>query len=570
MESCHLKLEEGISPPPKETFELLDQKSLNYGIIGQRGTAVIVIAEDSQGDQVKCLLREAGDIYLESCTPVTRQSFDPMPLPPTPTSSAPKAEPTQTAAGPAEMTPQAALIDPKQLELPVLDGAPRYQISLNLSDDLVSFQGKAEVEVTNRTGAALSELYFRLLPNGDSSYGNGGLKVLQTSINGMPAETELSAEDTVLNITLPDGLEPLEMVRVGFQFIGEVPVDFGGGQTPAGYGIYNYSDGVLALSGWYPILAVYDDQGWNLDLPSDLGDSVYSETGIYQVKLEMPAGTLSAASGVEVDRQEDAGRVKIRFEGGPVRDFFLVISRTLNDLSEQVGSVQVNSYFQPGSEAAGEQALSVAVESLKIFNEKFGEYPYRELDVVAAPMRNALGVEFPGIVLIGANLYDAPEKPEFSVSIAHEVAHQWWYGVVGNDVFDEPWLDEAPTTYSSSLYYEYALGPEYAQGLRQYWQDRYDRILSEGGDDSITASLPHFESLNRPAVYGAVVYTKGALFFQALREEIGDEAFFKGMQDYYQTEFFNIARTDDLLDAFEQAAGRPLDDFYQEWLKLKP
>ena len=185
-------------------------------------------------------------------------------------------------------------------------------------------------------------------------------------------------------------------------------------------------------------------------------------------------------------------------------------------------------------------------------------------------MRNALGVEFPGIVLIGASLYEAPEKPEFSVSIAHEVAHQWWYGVVGNDVFDEPWLDEAPTTYSSSLYYEYALGPEYAEGLRQYWQDRYDRLLSEGGDDSITASLAHFESLNRPAVYGAVVYTKGALFFQALREEIGDEAFFKGMQDYYKEEFFEIARTDDLLAAFEQAAGRPLDDFYQEWLNLKP
>ena len=255
------------------------------------------------------------------------------------------------------MVPQAALIDPKQLELPVLDGAPKYQISLSLSEDLVSFQGKEEVEVTNRTGLTLSELYFRLLPNGDGSYGNGGLKVLQTSVNEMPAETELSAEDTVLKIAIPAGLEPLKKVRVGFQFIGKIPIDFGGGQTPAGYGIYNYSDGVLALSGWYPILAVYDDQGWNLDPPSDIGDSVYSETGIYQVNLEMPDDLLVAATGVEVDRHESEDRVQIRFEGGPVRDFFLVVSRSLNALSEQVGGVQVNSYFQPGSEASGEQAL---------------------------------------------------------------------------------------------------------------------------------------------------------------------------------------------------------------------
>ncbi len=123
----------------------------------------------------------------------------------------------------------------------------------------------------------------------------------------------------------------------------------------------------------------------------------------------------------------------------------------------------------------GVAAVEVAAGALEVYNQQFGAYPYKELDVVEGPMRNALGVEYPGIVMIGASLYNAPEKPEFEVTVAHEVAHQWWYNVVGNNVFDEPWLDEALTTYSSSLFYEFDRGPGYVQGLQAYWQERYDK-----------------------------------------------------------------------------------------------
>jgi aminopeptidase N len=181
-------------------------------------------------------------------------------------------------------------------------------------------------------------------------------------------------------------------------------------------------------------------------------------------------------------------------------------------------------------------------------------------------MQYAQGVEYPGIVLIASDLYAKPDEPGFIVAIAHETAHQWWYNVVGDDVFDSPWLDEALTTYSSSLYEEFALGPAYANGLLNYWQQRYAKLVQDGNDDQVTASLAHFERLNNPAVYSGVVYVKGALFFQALRQEIGDQAFFSALQQYYQNEQFQIATPQDLLAAFEQASGRNLQDFYQQWL----
>ena len=186
--------------------------------------------------------------------------------------------------------------------------------------------------------------------------------------------------------------------------------------------------------------------------------------------------------------------------------------------------------------------------------------------MVDAPMRNALGVEYPGVFLVGDSLYDKPDEPEFAITIAHETAHQWWYSVVGNDVFDSPWMDEGLTTYSSSLYYEFDRSPEFARGLIDFWQQRYEGLKKEGKDDRVTASLEYFEDQGASSVYGAVVYTKAALFFHALRQEIGDDAFFAGLQRYYQAHKYGIASPLDLLNAFEEASGRSLEAFYNEWL----
>jgi aminopeptidase N len=276
-----------------------------------------------------------------------------------------------------------------------------------------------------------------------------------------------------------------------------------------------------------------------------------------------------AATGVQVDEQVENGLRRVRLESGPARDFFLACSPDFQIASQLVGETTVRSFYTPEHEDAGRQALAVAAATLGIFNDKFGAYPYRDLDVVEAPMRNALGVEYPGIFLVAQSLYDTPEKPEFEVTTAHEVAHQWWYSVVGNDVFEEPWLDEALATYSSSLFYEYERGAAYAEGFYAHWEERYDRLLKEWGDERVAEDLAYFESLNKPAVYGGIVYTKGALFFRALRDEIGVSAFFQALRNYYQKRYFQTAHAEDLLSAFEQAAGRELDGIYQKWLYSK-
>ena len=567
--ACRLRPVSETHGLPEGVFARLDKEPLKYGIISQRGTTVFVIAEDAEGDQVRCMLYEAGDIYLDSCTPLKGGSYHVALLPPTATRSAPAVATPTPAAETGANAPKQAWINPEELDLTLLKSAPLYTISLEISADLSSYQSRAQVDITNNETISLDELYFHLLPNGHGSYGNGSLNVEQVRIAGKEPETALSVGDSVMMVVLPETLPPGERVQVEMEFRGVVPQDFGGSATPAGYGIFNYSEGVLALSGWYPILAVYDDQGWNLDPPSVIGDSSYSDTGFYSVDVTLPEDLIVAATGVQVGAQALDGKAQLQYESGPARDFFLVASPDFQVTSQSVGETAINSYYLEGDEQGGRKALSVASDSLKVYNEKFGPYPFTELDVVEAPMRNALGVEFPGIVLIGAKLYESPETPDFEVTVAHETAHQWWYSVVGNDVFDEPWLDEALATYSSGLFYEFTLGPQYSSGLQSYWQERYTRLVNDVGDDLVTGSLAYFEGLNRPAVYGGIVYVKGALFFTALRAEIGDQAFFAGLQNYYRSQYFRIAQADDLLSAFEDSAGRGLDDFYRQWLYSK-
>jgi hypothetical protein len=533
--------------------------------IGQYGvTAQAQIDQASQSST--CTFLSTGSVYLDNCqltAPDVPLATYNTPLPSStllPATGTAQPQPTQAEA-PQFQNPTFSA------DLPILPSAPVYTITVDVDFDQKRFEGQQRIAYTNNETVPLTELYFRLLPNARGSYGNGSLQVQDVSVNQQVVETELSVMDTVLKTVLPAPLLPGEQALVSMSFSGEVPVDFGGEETPAGYGIYNFSENVLSLAGWYPMLAVYDQQGWHLDAPSELGDSVFADSAYYTVDLTAPTQALVVATGAL--QQADASSDKVtryRFSSGPAREFYLVMSPDFKVITRQVGETRLNSYYLPGNAAAAERAIGVASRSLEAFNERFGLYPYTELDVVDAPMRNALGVEFPGVFLIGDQLYDNPSNPSFDVAVAHETAHQWWYNLVGNDVFAEPWLDESLTTYSSSLYYEDAVGEQAAEGLVSYWQDRYEKLVEDGKDDVVTAPLDYFEALGDPAVYGTVVYTKGALFFHALRQEIGDAAFFQALQKYLDAYRFKIATGEHLLDIFEETAGRQLDDFYNSWL----
>jgi hypothetical protein len=484
-----------------------------------------------------------------------------------PTLTATRTPPTPTTAPTEEpASPQTTALRPDaQAKLAELASLSHYAIAVNVDFSSLQFSGRETVDFTNTETVALDRLVFRLFPNAADAYGNGSLQVSDVTIDGQPAATELTLDDTALYLRLAAPLQPGASVMVAMDFEGVVPRDFGGNGR-SGYGIYNFTDGVMSLAGWYPILAVYDDEGWNVDPASPVGDSVYSDAAFYTVDLTIPDRVVVAATGVPVTQERGASTT--RYVSGPARDFYIAASPDFQVVSDTVNGTDVNSYYLAGHASGGEAALRIAADALAVFNARFGPYPYAELDVIDAPLQGAGGVEYPGAILVGDFLYENPSEFFFKIATSHEVAHQWWYNTVGNDVIDEPWLDEALATYASIVYLQDSNQSRMAEQVVRSWERAYANAVEQGEDAPITAPLSFWEQPGNQGRYGAIVYQKGALFFDAVRQEIGDEAFFQALRDYYGAQQFAIGTPEELLSAFEAAAGRELDALYEKWLSL--
>jgi aminopeptidase N len=192
------------------------------------------------------------------------------------------------------------------------------------------------------------------------------------------------------------------------------------------------------------------------------------------------------------------------------------------------------------------------------FEQTFGPYPFAEFDVVETA-NIAGGIEYPGLITMPIQNY-GQIGGFFQWATVHEVAHQWWYSLVGNDQQDEPWLDEALTQYSTALYYEFRA--DWPVAVDEMFVSTYDAIRDTELDDLIDRPVAAYSEAN----YGPVVYYKGPLFFDALRQELGDETFFALLQDYFTTYRYRESSQAELRDLIDQAAGMDMSPLYQQWL----
>jgi aminopeptidase N len=263
--------------------------------------------------------------------------------------------------------------------------------------------------------------------------------------------------------------------------------------------------------------------------------------------------------------EHDDGTRTLLAVGGPIRDFYIAMSADYRVVSQQVDGTRVNSYYLPGQEEGGAEALRYASESLHLFSQEFGAYPYAELDVVATPT-SAGGIEYPGVIAIASSFYGDPDYYYFGVVVTHEVAHQWWHGLVGSDQLDEPWMDEALTNYSMYLYYEGTAGRDQANVIKEkVFKEPYRTAQQEFRDREVGGPVSSFSQED----YVTIVYGKGPLFFDAVRAQVGDAAFFAALQTYLARHRYRVAYPEDLIAAFEDASGQQIDDLYRSWIEGK-
>lgn len=441
---------------------------------------------------------------------------------------------------------------------PILDELTKntiYQMDWTLSPELDSLSGEVAIQYTNQEDIALDQLYLRLYPN----ISGGEMSITDLKVDGDSVDSSLQGGDSVLRIELSTPLEPGTQLAITGAYTIQLPLEMSGN-----YGLFGSFDGLLVLQEIYPIIPVYDEDGWDIDLPAPHGDLTHLDVSYYIVRVKLPDNMRAVSSGVVIDHRIDEGWQTLTFAAGPVRDFYLAAG-DFQRTSTSFGETMIHSYILPGAEEFNDTALLISKTAIAIFNQRLSKYPYNEFDMISTPML-ALGMEYPGIVALNMNMYD-PEAEILGLpgtyflegTIAHEVAHQWYYNLVGNDQLEEPWMDEAIVQYLTGIYFLDAYGDGAYQELRQSWIDRWQRVEQQ----PTPISLPAAEYEGQ--AYGAIVYGRGPLFIEALAEEMGEEIFWEFLRSFTEIHAWEIAQPEAFTSMAEEACGCDLSEIWETW-----
>ena len=503
----------------------------------------------------------------------------------------------------------------------------RYDLKLAINFDDRTYSGTEQVHWVNHGDHATSTIFFHLYPNmrppdyvTPTQKNDAGQVIADeprldiVEVRAVDRKTPLSFSfgdsQTTLRLNLREPLQPGAAVDIQIKFKGSVPeID------PEETGIVTHvlqqvsaairsereirrsrdtnfgCRGVMMLSTSFPILAARSGDDWLRKVEPSIGDSLTTDAADFNVTIETAAGVgvFTPVATAEVTHKDklDAHR----FVAENLRDFAIIAGRNLKLEERRVGEVTVRSLYRTEHESIAQRVLTMATNALRIYGEKFGALPLKTVTIADVPLVATLGsAEFAGLSAIASAFYvdfDSPTmrnmpdvirdqrasvEESLEWTVARVVAHQWWGAAVGNDAGREPVLDESLSNWSALLYYREMHGEEQtANALEEQLRGVYKVYRTFGGDD-MEASHSSREYRNS-FQYAAIVATKGALMFEALRQLLGDDKFFSALRDYYRANSLEVADMDDLRGAFIAEAPveqrRAVSRTFDRWLSSK-
>ncbi len=487
-----------------------------------------------------------------------------------------------------------------------LPSRTKYEIKVEIQPEIRAYSGTERVTFTNRQKKPTGYLLFFLYPN-DPSLTKSDKKYLAISnvkANGTAARVE--EPGPFLKVFLGKQLNPGQSVTVEFDFSATLPAQKenkdlfsetldellgmlnSGSAAQQDYGLFSSTKDIVNLGLWYAALSKYDADGWDEEKYSGLGDVSYFDPSDFTVNIVAPSQYDVVTTGALLKRVPDHnGKTSHEIDSVLSRDFEIELSARYEEKTRIGNTTTIRSYYLPEHSESGELASDVAVRAFEYYERIFGAYPYSELDIVEAPLfGGAGGVEFPGLVTISSLLYkDSTEGAKtdplkqllansgsfdqlLEFVVAHEVAHQWWNAVVGSNSKKHPFVDEAMANYSAILYFEHTYGREAAlQQMAMQMKVNYQLHRMIGGPDR-PVQLPA-SAFKGALEYSAIVYGKGALYFDRLRDLMGDPAFFTTLKSYYDSFWFRIAAPDDFTNVAKRYAPgkqQQIDALYRRWM----
>lgn len=502
-----------------------------------------------------------------------------------------------------------------------------YTIEVKLNDVKHEIIGFEKIRYINHSNSTLNEIYFHLWANaydskksalGKQLFKNGEMNLqfakeedkgridsLDFKVNGQKIEWIFDSKNkdiAILKLNQP--LKPNEEITIETPFKVKIP---NGEISRLGHVGQSYQ-----ITQWYPKPAVFDKNGWNA-IPYLNQGEFYSEYGSFDVSITLPKNYVVGATGdlqteseiaflnemnqktvAKFANKEFVTKKKdnkndfpasstewktIRYTQQNVHDFAWFADKRYEVLKGEVElpyskrKVTTWAMFTPKNALTWQKSIEYINDGTFYYSKWNGEYPYNQVTAVDGTISAGGGMEYPNVTVIG----NTSSREDLEVVIVHEVGHNWFYGILGSNERVHGWMDEGLNTlneirYVQTKYPNNTRLSDMVLNGRFHFNDldhhdmadiSYRTIATIGEDQPIETSSPDFTSMN----YGIIMYQKTGIVFFYLKDYLGEEAFDKAMQNYFENWKFKHPDPADLQKALESSCGKNLDWLFNDLIR---
>jgi hypothetical protein len=498
-----------------------------------------------------------------------------------------------------------------------------YKIEVALNDQRHELNASETVEYINNSPDTLRFIFFHLWPNAYSGNNTGLAKQLfslkgkaklfnDPELNGSIDSLDFKIDNRqvqwnllpnqpdICQIILNKPLNPSDSIHITTPFHVKIPK---GVTSRLGHIGESYQ-----ISQWYPKPAVYDRNGWHQMPYLDQGE-FYSEFGNFDVSITLPDNYIVGATGnLQNDREAErldqlaadttwksSGEKQknefppssailktLRYTEKHIHDFAWFADKRFHILKGKVklpdSGREVTTWvmFTNQQSDLWKDAIQFTNNAIVDFSRWNGDYPYNNFTAIQSALNAGVGMEYPGITVIGL----VEDSYSLDRVIAHEIGHSWFYSALGSNERRYPFMDESITSayevrYLDERYPGKKLWEVYLKKKKQAKFFHIENMPAQrmqelewlvparnNLEQPINLAAPDFSTMN----YSIMLYNKGTTGFNYLRAYLGDSIFDSTMHDYYRTWKFKHPQPDDLQRIFETQTGKDLSWFFNDFI----
>jgi len=466
----------------------------------------------------------------------------------------------------------------------------KYEIDVELIPELGRLEGKQKLTYVNHSSDTLNTLYFHLYLNKFRSgsyafpFSKGTIAYIDILSLRNEAGKELTYEidNTILKLSLENSITPNDTLKLFFNFLSILP------QSQSRFG---YTGDHFDVGNWYPVPAVYDRFGWHADQHID--GEFYQEWGDYNVNITVPKDFVVGASGILLNPEVlpdsvtfpsrkisyydiqnlDTTTVTYQFVAKNVHDFAWAADPEFVLLKRMADETELQFLLLSYRLGEWEKIIDDCVKGFEFLEAEIGTYPYSQMTIIDGYV-TAGGIEYPNIVFINDFIVD---RRQLAITVVHEMAHQWFYGLLGNNQTRYGWMDEGFATYYEIESAEHLWGKKdnfidkqnnlwsklfgLDMNARQHTYLNYYEYALAGKEEPVNTYYDQFQ--NDPYT---PQYDKTAVILFTLRGMIGDSLFQAAIRNYFNEWKLRHPDPEDLFRSFERTTNMELDWFWDEWL----